>query len=50
MSHVNPVENLIVRAALRMAPYVFVRPGELRRAEWAEFNLEGAEWTYLPLE
>lgn len=36
--------NLIVRAALRLAPYVFVRPGELRRAEWAEFNLESAEW------
>jgi len=36
--------NLIVQAALRMAPYVFVRPGELRRAEWAEFNLVDAEW------
>ena len=36
--------NLIVRAALRMAPYVFVRPGELRRAEWSEFNMEDAEW------
>ncbi|MCL1916519.1 MAG: integrase arm-type DNA-binding domain-containing protein [Desulfovibrionaceae bacterium] len=36
--------NVIVRAALRMAPYVFVRPGELRRAEWAEFDLAGAEW------
>ena len=36
--------NYIVRAALRMAPYVFVRPGELRRAEWSEFNLEAAEW------
>lgn len=36
--------NVIVRAALRMAPYVFVRPGELRRAEWAEFDLESAEW------
>lgn len=36
--------NMIVRAALRMAPYVFVRPGELRRAEWAEFSLESAEW------
>ena len=36
----------IVRAALRMAPYVFVRPGELRRAEWTEFDLEAAtpEW------
>ena len=36
--------NVIIRAALRMAPYVFVRPGELRRAEWAEFNLDGALW------
>lgn len=36
--------NYIVRAALRMAPYVFVRPGELRRAEWSEFDLEKAEW------
>jgi len=34
--------NPIVRAALRMAPYVFVRPGELRWAEWSEF--EGTEW------
>jgi len=32
--------NLVVRAALRMAPYVFVRP----EAEWAEFNFEGAGW------
>jgi integrase len=31
-------------ASLRMAPYVFVRPGELRAAEWAEFDLDGAEW------
>lgn len=31
-------------AALRLAPYVFVRPGELRGAEWVEFDLEGAEW------
>jgi integrase len=30
--------------ALRLAPYVFVRPGELRFAEWREFDLEGAEW------
>jgi integrase len=27
-----------------MAPYVFVRPGELRRAEWEEFNFDKAEW------
>ncbi|SBW02831.1 Integrase [uncultured delta proteobacterium] len=36
--------NAVVRASLRMAPYVFVRPGELRRAEWAEFNLADGEW------
>ena len=35
--------NIIVCAALRMAPYVFVRPGELRRAEWEEFNLDAQE-------
>ena len=31
-------------AALRLAPMVFVRPGELRSAEWSEFDLDGAEW------
>lgn len=30
--------------ALRLAPLVFVRPTELRAAEWSEFNLEGREW------
>lgn len=29
--------------ALKLAPLVFVRPGELRAAEWAEFNHEGKE-------
>lgn len=33
-----------VQAALRLAPYVFVRPGELRKAEWSEIDLEAAEW------
>lgn len=31
-------------AALKLAPLVFVRPGELRKAEWAEIDLDGAEW------
>lgn len=31
--------------ALRLAPHVFVRPGELRQAEWSEFDLESAVWT-----
>jgi len=30
--------------ALKLAPLVFVRPGELRKAEWTEFDLDGAEW------
>ncbi len=30
--------------ALKIAPHVFVRPGELRQAEWQEFDLEGAVW------
>jgi integrase len=34
-----------VRIALRMAPHVFVRPGELRSAEWKEFDLETRIWT-----
>jgi integrase len=35
----------VVRAALALAPLVFLRPGELRRAEWAEIDLDGATWT-----
>lgn len=31
-------------AALKLSPLVFVRPGELRKAEWAELDLEGMEW------
>jgi integrase len=31
-------------AALKLAPLVFVRPGELRKAEWVEIDLNGAEW------
>jgi integrase len=30
--------------ALRLAPHVFVRPGELRHAEWSEIDLDGAVW------
>jgi integrase len=30
-------------AALKLAPYVFVRPGELRAAEWSEMVLDGDE-------
>jgi integrase len=33
-----------VRTALRLAPLVFVRPGELRAAEWSEMNFDTQEW------
>jgi integrase len=36
--------SMVTRCALLLAPLVFVRPGELRRAEWAEINLDAAEW------
>jgi len=38
--------TLTVRCALRLAPLVFVRPGELRKAEWADIDLDAAEWRY----
>ena len=34
----------VVEAALKLAPLVFVRPGELRAAEWTEIDLDAAEW------
>ena len=36
--------GIVTRCALQLAPLVFVRPGELRHAEWSEFNLDAAEW------
>jgi len=38
--------TLAVRCALRLAPLVFVRPGELRHAEWKDIDLDAAEWRY----
>jgi len=32
------------RAGLKLEPMLFVRPGELRHAEWAEIDLDAAEW------
>ena len=34
----------VTALALKLAPLVFVRPGELRAAEWSEFDLPNAEW------
>jgi integrase len=40
---------IATRCALRLAPLVFVRPGELRKAEWSEIDFDSAQWT-IPAE
>lgn len=37
------------KLAMQIAPHVFVRPGELRHADWSEVDLDGALWT-IPAE
>jgi len=39
----------LTKFALQLAPHVFVRPGELRHAEWSEIDLDGAIWV-IPAE
>lgn len=39
--------TLIVRCALRLAPLLFVRPGELRSARWGDIDLEAGEWRFV---
>ncbi|MYM23099.1 integrase arm-type DNA-binding domain-containing protein [Duganella sp. FT135W] len=36
--------HVVAVTALKLTPLLFVRPGELRAAEWSEFNLDAAEW------
>ena len=36
--------GFITKCAMKLSPLLFVRPGELRRAEWSEVNLEATEW------
>ena len=38
------VGHQVTRSALQLAPLVFVRPGELRHAEWEEINFDDAIW------
>jgi integrase len=38
--------SFVVGCAMKLAPLVFVRPGELRKAEWTDFDLEAGEWRY----
>lgn len=39
----------LTKIAMQIAPHVFVRPGELRHAEWSEIDLDAALWT-IPAE
>ena len=38
--------TFVVKCALSLAPMMFVRIGELRQAEWSQFDLDKAEWRY----
>lgn len=38
--------TFVVQCALKIAPFLFVRPGELRKARWADIDFDGAEWRY----
>ena len=38
--------SFVVASALKIAPYVFVRPNELRHARWADIDFEKREWRY----
>ena len=39
--------TVVVKCALLLAPMLFVRPGELRQAEWVDVDLEAAEWRFM---
>jgi len=41
--------SYVVKCALQLAPLLFVRPGELRAAEWTEMDLDAGEWN-IPAE
>jgi integrase len=39
--------SIVVRAALKLAPMLFARPGELRAARWSDIDLDACEWRYI---
>ncbi len=41
--------SFVVKCALQLSPLVFLRPGELRYAEWSEFDFDAGEWL-IPIE
>jgi integrase len=44
MVAIEGYNGIVVRAALKLGALTFVRPGELRHAEWTEFDLDAGEW------
>ncbi|MBX9346034.1 integrase arm-type DNA-binding domain-containing protein [Chromobacterium vaccinii] len=38
--------TFVVKCALRLAPYLFCRPGELRHMRWKEIDFDAAKWSY----
>ena len=38
--------RFVILCALKIAPYVFVRPGELQHARWADIDFDSGEWRY----
>jgi integrase len=38
--------SYVVLCALKLAPMFFVRPGELRKAEWEQIDLDSGQWSY----
>lgn len=40
--------TFVVKCALKLAPLVFIRPGELRAAKWADIDLDTGLWSYTP--
>jgi len=45
----NYAGSFVARCALKLAPMLFVRPGELRNAKWNDIDLDGQVWN-LPVE
>ena len=41
--------SFVVKCAMRLAPLLFVRPGELRHAEWSEIDIDAEQWS-IPAE
>ncbi len=39
-------DSIVVSCAMRLASLVFVRPGELRKAEWKDIDFDNAEWRF----